>query len=383
MRAFLVTAAFALLSLFPAIQWLTGVFPDAPLGENRRAAAAPAWGEETDVRTYLQAWQRWFNDRYAGRNLLIRVKTQLDYSVFSYSDKVHIGRDGWLFYRSVLDVEKPLVEAYSERQFDDVVAGIKRLTDWLRVRGITVILLDNQLKDEFYPEMLPRSRPRRRQPSRYDQFRQRLRDETGAIFIDTSAILERVKRRRVIFHRTDFHWNDPAAFAVARRLVDRLAKEAGAPVRGWRLALEVESRRYSGTQAAFLPLLKPLGEESLFVHPTWSARPATRVRHQGPFEYSFFAAAATPQDIPPTVVFGDSFFDGIMRSGFEEHFVSLRRARERDVSLEEVMAALPPETRFVILQCIEIAIDVYAAPVDYAALNARAAAEKERTSSRP
>ena len=57
---------------------------------------------------------KWFNDHFGFRDFLIRSKTQIDYSVFGMSTRIHVGSDGWLFYRSVMDVEKPKFEKILE-----------------------------------------------------------------------------------------------------------------------------------------------------------------------------------------------------------------------------------------------------------------------------
>lgn len=368
MRSLIVIAAFLFIGLFPAIQKVTGVLPDAPLDENRLMEPAPEWSEAADLAAYFLGWQRWFNDRYPGRNLLIRLKTQLDFSLFSYSEEVHIGRDGWLFYRNVLDVQKPAFEALTDAQIDDLIVQIRTLCDWLRERGITPLFFDNQLKDEFYSDMLPLSAPMRPENPRYRQFRERLRAEIGATYVDTYPILAELAQQRPIFHRTDFHWNDPAAFEVARRIVDTLAREAGPPVRGWKFELSIERRWFSGGQASFMPLLWPAREEGLFVAQTWTDRPATHGFNEGPFEYVFRAEDPEPEDLPPTVVFGDSFFDGVSRSGFFQHFVSLHRARIHAATLTDVLKAIPEGTRFMLLQATETAIGIYSVPIDYLSL---------------
>lgn len=351
LRPLLTIAGFALLFFFPALQGLTGWLPDAPLSEKRAPTAPPAWATRGDLTEYLLGWQHWFGDRYPGRNLLIRLDTQIAYSVFGYSDRVHIGRDGWLFYRSLLDVEEPRVEAMDPGQFDDIVRDLQRLQQRLANRGVTLVVLDNELKDTFHPDALPASAPRAAARPRYAEFRRRLHDALGAAYVDASPILHDVARQRPAFYRTDFHWNEPAAFEVAQTLVDRMASLTGAP-RGFRFRLETEERPFSGGEAAFLPLFTPLAERAPFVRRTWDPRAAERAFGVGPFEYVHRLEAPTPEDLPPVTLFGDSFLDVLMSSGFEEHFVSLHRARLHHAPLEDVLRALPTETRFFVFQFI-------------------------------
>ncbi len=350
-RPLLTIAGFALLFLFPALQGLTRWLPDAPLSEKRAPTAAPAWATRTDLTEYLLGWQHWFGDRYPGRNLLIRLETQIDYSIFGYSDRVHIGRDGWLFYRSLLDVEEPRVEAMDVGQLDGIVRDLQRLQQRLANRGVTLVVFDNELKDAFHPDALPASAPRGSARPRYAEFRRCLHGALGPAYVDASPILHDVARQRPAFYRTDFHWNEPAAFEIARALVDRMAAIAGAP-RGFRFRLETEERLFSGGEAEFMPLFTPINERALFVRRTWEPRPAARAFGVGPFEYVHRLEAPTPEDLPPVTLFGDSFLDVLMSSGFEEHFVSVHRARLHHAPLEAVLAALPSGTRYFVFQFI-------------------------------
>ena len=359
----LIIAGFCLLTLLPVVQWCTGILPDAPLTENRSPVPAPDWRKRSSMQNYLMGWQDWFNDRYSGRNFLIRLQTQLDYSAFSYSDRVHIGRDGWLFYRSVLDVQKPAVERMTSVHNDEVIANLKKLNDWLASRGVRLIIMDNQLKDTFYSENLPASVPARPRVPGYHRLRARIARETGAEFIDSTMVMAALKPSRQIFHKTDFHWNDPAAFAVSKAVVDRIAQLAGPGHQGWRWPLEISSRTYSGGEAAYMPLLIPVNETALFVNKTWPDLPRTYNENDGPFEFSLTHNGEDATLLPGIVVFGDSFFDGMTRSGFAEHFHSLHRARCYHATISQVLASLPSDCRFFLLQYIETGVGLLTIPL--------------------
>ena len=55
------------------------------------------------------------------------------------------------------------------------------------------------------------------------------------------------------------------------------------------------------------------------------------------------------------MVYGDSFFDGIMRSGFDVYFQTLYRARvKHGLKLSGIAGSLPADTRYLVIQFIEV-----------------------------
>lgn len=353
----LVVGAFGLLLLLPGLQMASGLLPVAPLEENRRPAPMPPIAAMADPSSYVTKLQAWFDDHYGLRNLLIRTKTQIDYSVFRSSDRLHIGRDGYLFYRSVIDREEPQIERLSDAELDRLAGNFARLRDWLAPRGVQLVVQTQQLKDRFYPEYLPREAQFARHRRRFDDVMARMQAVPGITFINTTPTLLQLKAERPIFHRTDFHWNDPAAFVVAGQLVDRLAGLSGRPTPFWRVPLRIATRRYSGGQAMFMPLFRPPSEMALFVDPTWDESDTPRSAQVGPFEW--VARAARPDAegrLPTTVIFGDSFVEGMSRAGLATHFNELRFARLFSVPLPEVLRAMPPDTRFLVVEFIETSV---------------------------
>ncbi len=83
-------------------------------------------------------------------------------------------------------------------------------------------MLPIPLKDAIYTEHLPSSSPNLPGNSRYQQLRQWLAGHDSIITIDAYDHLNGRKKEAHAFHKTDFHWNDPAGFLYAEKLVNRL-----------------------------------------------------------------------------------------------------------------------------------------------------------------
>jgi hypothetical protein len=321
-----------------------------PVTENRVLTNFPDSCE--DVTSCVENVTNWFNDHYAPRNLLIRLQTQMQYSFFGVSDKVHIGPDGWLYYRDVLDAQKTNLErlpTHVEEAFYDEILRLNRL---LKAESIELIVLPLPLKDTLYPEFVPDTAPTLPTPSRYQKFSRWLSDNQITT-IDAAKILNSVKKERAVFFKTDFHWTDPAAFTVAEKLVNTLANKEGKT--GWRNGFKTESREFSGGQANFLPLLNKPKEDALFLIDTWTATSAGKYKYRadaGYWEY-IFINPSTADYLGPIVVFGDSFYDGLLRSGIDQHFQSVHRARINVTTLPEVLTNIPCDTKYFLFETIE------------------------------
>ena len=348
-----IVATFLALLLLPMLQMSTDLIPIEPLDENRNRATLPSLADLARPGTYLPALQKWFQENYGLRDLLIRTKTQIDYSVFGVSDKVYIGDDGWLYYHSVIDKEEPAFEGLSDAQQQAIIDNLARLRDFLARRGIHLIIITNQMKDRFYPEHLPAIAAQARARHRFDEFRHKLHALPGVTYLDTTDELLALKASRQIFYRTDFHWTQPAAFEFARELVNDIAAlEQRPPL--WHEELKTETRRFSGGQANFLPLFDPPSEEVDFVLPTRPAAPMTRETDKPPFEWISHAEPGAADLLPTTILYGDSFCDAMLDIGLSDYFREFRRARLYRTTLPEVLANMPPDTRYFIFQAIEV-----------------------------
>lgn len=352
-----VSAIFVALLLLPALQMLTGAVKVTPLNENRTLAPLPPLSEVVHPSAFLGALHAWFNDHYGLRSLLIRSKTQADYALFGASDRLHIGQAGFLFYRSVIDQSEIGIEGLNDQDLGRAVSSFEKLRDWLAPRGIHLIVMTEQLKDKFYPDRLPREARFATRRHRFDDFRNMMRTVPGITYLDTTPMLEAVKQSRQIYHKTDFHWNDPAAFPAARWLVDTVAKAEGRPVPFWRHSLKITQHEFSGGQALFMPLFNPPEEIGLFVEPTWNSADIRWDAHVPPFEWRTFGSGQGGQaPLPGTVIFGDSFVGGMVRSGLPLYFASLSYARLYGVPLDTVLQNLPSGTKYFVVEFIEMSL---------------------------
>ena len=97
-RLFLAAMVAMLLAPFGATLWHPHFLVVQPVDEHRTPARFPAPSLLLDGGgAFATQLNKWFDDRVGVRDLLIRTKNQIDYSLFHTSRRVYVGRDGWLF----------------------------------------------------------------------------------------------------------------------------------------------------------------------------------------------------------------------------------------------------------------------------------------------
>ena len=105
----------------------------------------------------------------------------------------------------------------------------------------------------------------------------------------------------------------------------------------------------------FMPVFFPPSEVGLFLEKTWQDRPGSQhLTNQGPFEF-IVHNGTDAKLLPPTMIVGDSFVDGLLRAGMESYFSDLYRVRWPPLSkVSDIVRAIPEKTQFLIIQMMEV-----------------------------
>jgi hypothetical protein len=349
---------FMALLLGPLTSILAGMAP-APLEEYRALASRPEVGAyfnpaTTDLLGFTSQFNAWFSDRFPTRPFWVRLHTQLLYSLFNQSSEVYIGKDGWLFYRSVIDVEDPVLEKTAPGFRSGMSDSFARLTELLAQRGITLYVMPLALKPRYYPEFLPASANHARGLQFYDKFMDGAVADGRVRIIDTRKLLEDAKQSGLqIFHKTDFHWTDPAAALAFGELLRGIGmqEEKMDLVASWDYEI-VPLSGFSGGQARALPLFTRLTEETVDVV---FKGPETNFEYTGAGVGIESSGVATPDQaerFASLLIYGDSFTDAGERVGTYSFFKAYARARLRDHSLVDAYSNRLADTRYILIEYI-------------------------------
>jgi alginate O-acetyltransferase complex protein AlgJ len=365
--AFLGFAALCL--VVPLLQTLYPVFGTivAPLEERRALSPLPPLrlllGTNGDFAAELNEW---FDDRVGFRDLFIRAKNQIDYTLFDTSKKVWIGSDGWLFDR------------YDPRDTTDLDAaqlailedGFATLARLLQNRGVHLLVVGYPDKSAIYPEMAPPHLPMPPAGGNYGRLRQFLASRSELAFIDTEAMMIREKARspEPLYYKTDMHVTEVAQLAVVKEIVARIAQTENRPDIRWDEKFTLRHTPWDhGTWGRFMSLLtQPVEEAPYYLegHTIGATEPDGHwnIPDPGVFERAD-AGIARPFDwefrslpglraarLPGMVLYGNSFSDLYWALGLQRYFCFIRRARDPVSRFKTFYETMPADTKYFIFE---------------------------------
>jgi hypothetical protein len=339
--------------MLPVLQMKYGLVSTDQLTENRKKAPLPsnAWSLLSRHNTYAADYEKYFNDNFGFRDFLIRLKNQVDYTLFRFSSQVHIGPNNWLFYKgtyndTVLELER------KRSELPALFSRMRRLRDLLAANGIALVVVPCPMKTTIYQEELPPLDLRAPAFSAFDEYRQFLRMEPGIITIDAEAVLRNLKAKMPVYHRTDFHWNDPAGAHVLLELLAAMENRAGlSPSQRPSIKIRIDPHM-GGGEINSLAVFWPPKEDMQMLEAPLFPTPGNFVDGGRPNTWTYSAPEPySPGLLPPTVLFGDSFADAFLRAGFTGRFRELRKFY--NLSFKEDFRSVPPNTKFLVLEHIE------------------------------
>jgi len=307
---------FLLLIFLPLADMVFKICEPLPIKEKRRLADTPRF-EWRKPWSFLEESESYFNDHFGFRTHLLYQHNRLTVGLFGVSptDKVIIGRQGWLFMaresetRNELDYfrQLTLLTPQQVRHWRNMLRQRRR---WLEERGIAYMFIVVPNKSTVYSEFMPANIRRRHGQSRLDQLLAALAREDDFPVIDLRETLAAAKRSYRIYNKTDSHWNELGAFFAFEKIMARLARiypELDRP------ALEDFIIEYSDRNGGDLALMLSL-QKVQFREQTIRLRPkipvATRLlrpkRSLGPYirETSSECPSAT---LPTLLLVHDSF----------------------------------------------------------------------------
>ena len=367
----------AVLVLLPDLQMAFPFFHAQALDEKRLLAPFPDFVGKIfhgNGRLAVQI-NDWFDDRLGFRPWLVRLSHQIDYSLFSYSDKVYIGRDGWLYGKDLVDEEVTLDRTGSalDQKFHTFSLTLAR---FLSSKGIKLLVVSNPVKGTVYRDYLPPDAPRVPEQGAITSLIQFLESNKEWTYLNGREMLQHC-RQHELFYRLDEHITVPAGFCIAVQVVNRIARDEGRPGPFWKpeFVFKKVPPIPNGGLVSFLSLLFPPEETYEVTDQAYRVdlpaidgsfdRPAkTFYEHfykpdpNRPFEWIYTANDRVKDSkLPPLLWYGNSFTDWYFGAGLQFQFSKVYRVRSTNVTLTEILTKIPLGTKYFLLQFLEPYMD--------------------------
>lgn len=192
--------------------------------ENRTLASQPAWPDSRqDWLTLPKAFAAYMDDNFGFRSQLLRTHNRLMVSIGSSpSEKVILGKDGWLFYNfHQLTEQHRGAMPLSDQQLMQYSQSLREQRQWVEQQGIAYRLLPTPDKNSLFPEKMP-DWTHAIGPSRFDQVREKLK-AANEPFVDVLPTLQTAKQHdERIYLQTDTHWSCLGAFRAYEVLMESI-----------------------------------------------------------------------------------------------------------------------------------------------------------------
>jgi hypothetical protein len=168
----------------------------------------------------------WINDNVGFRDEISKFRVLTEFKLFNVSanPKVHIGKDGWLFYT----VSNNLKLAMNTYPLDDeklkwIKQNQEEVFKRLQKKGITYYIIITPSKASVYSEFLGDGLPV--QKSVANRLASYLNENSLVPVINLYPDLTTAKKSQVVYYKTDTHWNEEGAYIGYCSIIDRLNAE--------------------------------------------------------------------------------------------------------------------------------------------------------------
>ncbi len=222
---------FIVIMCLPYPLWIFfGKYFDTANYENRSRKAKPLFNVDT-YETFASDYTTYMNDNLPFKNALISFNSRVDYYLFhsSSSDRVIIGKDGWLFYNDTADGD-PLGDyrgekIYSEEELQAIVENLQDMEKYLAERGIEFVIFVAPNKERIYAEMMPDYYGEPAEEYAALQIVNYIKDHTNIRIVYPYMELMQAKSLLPeidLYYKTDTHWNEAGGYVGSKVLLNEL-----------------------------------------------------------------------------------------------------------------------------------------------------------------
>lgn len=229
-RALLISSCFLTIILAPMLSSpfrLSSTDSDA---EKRNLARKPALNfRDYSYKTFIADYENYVKDNFGFREQLIRINNILKVKILntSPSEKVILGKRGWLFYNSEGEIDDYRgTNHFTKIELEQIKSNLEERTNWLKKKGINYYITIAPNKSTIYSEYLPSNIKKYNKDSRLDQLVSYLLKNSDVHIIDLRPALLDYKDNYIIYKKYDTHWNSMGAFVGYSEIANLLKRDS-------------------------------------------------------------------------------------------------------------------------------------------------------------
>lgn len=264
LKSYMYICSIFLVMLFPVL-----VYPyfsekiDLGNYENRRFMSKEDL-QMSSWKDFFPNLQLYLDDHMIYKNESIVINNWIDEKIFGglYNQKVMVGKDEWLFYKSefcIQDYRGGII--LTEAELESYKIAAESLNNVLEGQGKKLVLMITPNKEAIYGERyLPNYVSRYSNKSRADQVVDYLRDSTSLTIVYPKDDLLEASNSKQVWQKYDTHWNRLGAFVATQSFL----RELGYPTVDISEVETVDNGLIGGDLSNMIGMPKRFADDSFF-----------------------------------------------------------------------------------------------------------------------
>lgn len=182
--------------------------------------------DKSGVKGAVDSFTSNLTGKKEGAKAASEVTKKTSGNTYIESTQVLLGKEDWLFYKSTEDGD-PIsdyqgINHYDEATMQAVADKLTNERNQFANYGIDFYILSIPNKSSVYPEYMPDTIERKDTTSRTDLLMKYLEENTDLNVVDAKPILEKAKKKKQVYYKSDTHFHQIGAFVTVQALKDKI-----------------------------------------------------------------------------------------------------------------------------------------------------------------
>lgn len=182
--------------------------------------------DKSGVKGAVDSFTSNLTGKKEGAKAASEVTKKTSGNTYIESTQVLLGKEDWLFYKTTEDGD-PIsdyqgINHYDEATMQAVADKLTNERNQFANYGIDFYILSIPNKSSVYPEYMPDTIERKDTTSRTDLLMKYLEENTDLNVVDAKPILEKAKKKKQVYYKSDTHFNQIGAFVTVQALKDKI-----------------------------------------------------------------------------------------------------------------------------------------------------------------